>query len=69
MLIDSIKEACDVLEKTVSEHVTDDWDKNQATDALVYLRENAIEVYDIDTKLDDIEESVKEIRKELRTAE
>lgn len=69
MLIDSIKEACDTLEKVVEEYVKNDWDKNQATDALVYLRENAIEVYDIDTKLEDIEASAKEIRKELRTAE
>lgn len=68
MLIDSIKEACDTLEKVVDDYVNDSWNKNQAIDALVYLRENAIEVYDIDTELEDIEKSVEEIRKELRTA-
>lgn len=66
MLIDSIKEACDVLEKTVNEHVTDDWDKNQATDALVYLRENAFDKIDIADEIESMDNAVTAIKKELR---
>lgn len=42
MMIDSAKEAYEVLDKAV-EGIEDDWDKNQAIDAMNYLRENTVE--------------------------
>lgn len=66
MLIDSIKEACDTLEKVVEDYVNDDWDKNQATDALVYLRENAFDKIDIADEIESMDNAVTAIKKELR---
>lgn len=64
MLIDTKKEALEVLEKAVNK-VDDAWEKNQAIDAINYITENTFDKNRMIDNVESISESLNEIKIEM----
>lgn len=64
MLIENIKEACEILENVVDK-IDDGWERNQAIDAIIYLNENAFDKKDIVDEIEEIEENLECIKTSL----
>lgn len=65
MMIDSAKEAYQLLDKVV-EGIENDWDKNQAIDAMNYLRENTVEkTCELEEAIVNIKSTIIELNNEL----
>lgn len=65
MLIDSAKEAYQLLDKVV-EGIENDWDKNQAIDAMNYLRENTVEkTCELEEAVENVKSAIMDLNNEL----
>lgn len=65
MMIDSAKEAYQLLDKVV-EGIENDWDKNQAIDAMNYLRSNTVEkTYELEESIVNIKSAIMDLNNEL----
>lgn len=65
MMIDSAKEAYEVLDKAVNQ-IEDDWDKNQAIDAMNYLRENTVEkTCELEETVENVKSAIMDLNNEL----
>lgn len=65
MMIDSAKEAYQLLDKVV-EGIENDWDKNQAIDAMNYLRENTVEkTFELKESVENLQVAISDLNNEL----
>lgn len=65
MMIDSAKEAYEVLDKAVNQF-EDEWDKNQAIDAMNYLRENTVEkTCELEEAVENLQVAISDLNNEL----